>query len=169
MISLRPLKAEDAQGIKLWPSYVDGFAEMDYALREKGWIDEFQSKPGTWIYIAEAHSATVGFSLLSTSQKGEAEFRIAIHPHWIGKGMGKAITLDTLKLGFEEKNLDKIDLIVRKTNHAAARLYQKLGFAITGASLHVILGQSIEFTDMSMSKQSFYSLINSPKGNIETT
>ncbi len=158
MISLRPIEAEDILEIKKWPSYAAGFEEMDYALREHGWIDEFQQKPETWIYIAESDNSVIGFSLLSTTSKGEAEFRIAINPNWIGKGMGKSVTIETLKTGFLALDLDKINLIVRKTNHPAAALYKSLGFMVTGNSNHTIQGRAIEFVDMTMSKEIFQKL-----------
>ncbi len=129
---------------------------MDYALREHGWIDEFQQKPDTWIYIAESDNSVIGFSLLSTTSGGEAEFRIAINPDWIGKGMGKRVTIETLKTGFLVLDLDKINLIVRKTNHPAAALYKSLGFMVAGNSNRTIQGKSIEFVDMTMSKEIFH-------------
>ncbi len=37
-------------------------------------------------YIADLNKQIIGFSLLSMTSEKEAEFRIAIHPHWTGKG-----------------------------------------------------------------------------------
>ena len=59
----------------------------------------------------------------------EAEFRIAIHPDRTGKGLGKEVTLSTLKTGFGHLNLSKVHLIVRKNNPLALRLYQNIGIA----------------------------------------
>lgn len=49
MIKLRPIRTDDIAEIKNWPVYVDGFEQMDYALRDNGWIDEFWNRPNTWI------------------------------------------------------------------------------------------------------------------------
>ncbi len=158
MIELRPIRTDDVAEIKSWPSYSDAFEQMDYALRERGWLDEFRQRPNTWIYIAELNKQAIGFSLLSITAVGDAEFRIAIHPHRTGKGLGRQVALATLKVGFRQLNLGRIHLIVRKTNHPAAKLYESLGFAIIGGSIHMIQGKRIEFTDMAITKEKFNNL-----------
>lgn len=158
MIALRPIGIEDIAAIKNWPVYVDGFEQMDYALREHGWLDEFWQLPDTLIYIAELNKQAIGFSLLGTTSEGEAEFRIAIHPLWTGKGLGKKVTLATLKTGFRQLHLNRIHLIVRKNNSRAAKLYESLEFANVGESIHTIQGKRIEFKDMAMTKQKFNNL-----------
>ncbi len=158
MIDLLPIKTEDVAEIKNWPVYDDGFAQMDYAMREQGWLDEFWHRPDTWIYVAKFNQQIVGFSLLGSMPEGKTEFRIAIHPHWTGKGLGKRVTIAALKAGLGQFNLDQIHLIVRRTNHRTAKLYKNLGFSTIGESNHIIQGKSIEFTDMVMTKENFYNL-----------
>jgi len=51
--------------------------------------------------------------------KGEAEFRIAIHPHLTGMGFGRQVAIATLKIGFLKLKMDRIHLIVRKNNYPA--------------------------------------------------
>ncbi len=158
MINLRLIGSEDIAKIKKWPSYSDGFEQMDYALREHGWIDEYWQRPNTWIYIARLIKQIMGFSLLSVTSLREAEFRIAIHPHHTGKGLGKQVTIATLKTGFRALDLAKITLIVRKNNSRASKLYEIIGFTTTGESVHAIQGKDIEFTDMVMTKEKFTDL-----------
>ncbi len=158
MIVLRPIGPEDIAEIRKWPSYSDGFEQMDYALREHGWLDEFWQRPNTWMYIARLMKHAIGFSLLSITSTGEAEFRIAIHPHHTGKGLGKQVTLATLTTGFRALNLAKINLIVRKNNSRASKLYEGIGFTTTGESVHAIQGKDIEFIDMVMTKEKFADL-----------
>lgn len=155
MIKLRPIQIEDIAEIKKWPAYVDGFEQMDYALRDNGWIDEFWNKPRTWIYIAELNRQIVGFSLLSITSEGEAEFRIAMHPHSTGKGLGRQVTLATLKEGFPQLNLKKIHLIVRKNNPRAEKLYKRAGFTKTGESTRTIQGKAIDFINMDVSRETY--------------
>lgn len=128
---------------------------MDYALREYGWFDEFMRRPKTSIYIAHSNKQIVGFSLLSITAEGVAEFRIAIHPRWTGKGVGREVVFATLKAGFQQINLNQIYLIVRKNNHRAAKLYESIGFALTGESVHTIQGEYIDFNDMIITKEKF--------------
>ena len=157
VIELRPITAEDAAEVKNWPAYADVFEAMDYALREGGWLDEYWGRPMTWIYTAVVNGQTRGFSLFSTTAEGEAEFRIAVHPQWIGKGLGSQIAFETLKKGFFQLNLNRIHLIVRKENQVAFKLYEGLGFTKSGESTCVIQGRIIEFIDMDMSKEKFIS------------
>ena len=130
---------------------------MDYAIRENGWLDEYRVRPMTWIYVAILNKQTIGFSLLSTTADGEAEFRIAIHPKWIGKGLGKEIAFATLEKGFCQLNLTLIHLIVRKENQVAFKLYKSLGFIRSGESTHIIREEVIEFIDMDISREAFES------------
>ena len=158
MIELRPIRTDDIAEIKKWPPYSGGFEQMDYALRENGWLDEFQNRPGTWLYLAELNEQVIGFSLLSATSEEEAEFRIAIHPDWTGRGAGRDVTLATLNMGFRKLGLSKIHLIVRENNPRAARLYESIGFATTGGSVHSIQGKDIAFIDMDMTKEQFNNL-----------
>jgi diamine N-acetyltransferase len=164
MIELRLITDADVAEVKNWPPYTGGFEAMDYALRDNGWLDEYRKYPMTWIYTAVLNGQTIGFSLLSTKAEGEAEFRIAIHPQWIGKGFGVQIALATLKKGFGRLNLKRIHLIVRKENHVAFKLYESIGFTKSGESTHVIQGKIVEFIDMDMSKERFDSHSAQSKG-----
>jgi diamine N-acetyltransferase len=158
MLSLRPIQAEDIAEIKQWPPYSGGFEQMDYALRDNGWLDEFRHRTNTWVYVIELNDQVVGFSLLSITIEKDAEFRIAIHPAWTGKGLGREVTLSTLRTGFEQLSLAKIHLIVRKNNPRAAKLYTSIGFVTTGESIHTIQGKEIAFVNMEMTREQFYNL-----------
>ena len=52
---------------------------------------------------------------------------VAIHPKWRGKGWGEKLVRAALELG-RRWNVTQYLLEVRKSNHPARRLYQKLGF-----------------------------------------
>jgi diamine N-acetyltransferase len=155
LVHLRFITAQDMAQIKNWPAYVDGFAPLDYALRENGWLDEYRDKPDTWIYIAEESLQVAGFCLLSLTAAGDAEFRIAIHPRKTGMGLGRKTAMATLEKGFGELNLDKIHLYVRKSNLPAIGLYQSIGFKKFSESTHTIQGKQIECDDMALTKEEF--------------
>jgi diamine N-acetyltransferase len=158
MVILRPITKEDFAEIETWPPYEHEFEQMDYALREGGWLDEYGNRAETWLYIAASDKLSVGFSLLSVTGKDEAEFRIAIHPHCTGMGFGRQIAIATLKTGFLKLKMDRIYLIVRKNNYPAMKLYESLGFRTTGESTHAIHGQPIEFFDMEVTMETFCNL-----------
>ncbi len=155
MIKIRPIRIEDIAEIKNWPPYASDFEQMDYALRENGWLDEFRKKASASIHAVTVSNHLVGFSLLSLTAQSDAEFRIALHPDWTGKGLGKEATLETLKKGFGQAGLKRIHLIVRKKNPRAAKLYERIGFVATGESVHTIQGKCIEFIDMAITKEQF--------------
>ena len=147
-IVLRPVTADDRIAITQWPAYPAEFSELDYALRANGWVDEFQGKPDNWVYAAELDKALVAFTLLATTGKQEAEFRIALHPYYLGQGFGRRITLNTLELGFRDKGLQRIHLIVRKNNPRAIRLYTGIGFSVYGCCIQPVNGKPVEFQRM---------------------
>ena len=158
MLFLRPITTEDIAVIHAWPSYGNGFKQMDYALREQGWLDEFRGRADTLIYTAISGNKIIGFSLLKRTTDHEAEFRIALHPYEIGRGYGRTVTELTLKTGFKQLGMEGITLIVRKSNPRAAQLYRSIGFAVTGESTHAIQGKDIDFIDMYMTRERFNEL-----------
>ncbi len=153
--TLRPITRGDIASIACWPAYRDGYEQMDYALREGGWLAEYGEKPGVWRLMAEADRESLGFSLLIGAGGKDAEFRIALHPEKTGQGFGEEITLKTLELGFYRLGFDTIHLIVRKNNSPAIGLYKKIGFRTLGECNRTIQGKSIEFFRMDMNKQQF--------------
>ena len=99
---------------------------LDYSLRDGGWLDEYFLKDGTEILIAEDNQEMVGFSILSQVPGDLAEFRIALHPYKLGRGIGKTLAFLTIRHGFRDPALHAIYLIVRKNNPRAQRLYESL-------------------------------------------
>lgn len=156
MITLSPITTDDITEIKTWPPYKNGFAQMDYAVRDDGWLDEFTNRPNTWIYAALFENRTAGFSLLSCPVGGIAEFRIAVHPRLTGRGIGRKIAQATLETGFGKLHRVRIYLIVRKNNHPAMNLYESLGFKKIRESIHTIQGQPIDFFDMDITREDFF-------------
>ena len=62
----------------------------------------------------------------------KAEFGIAIEESQWGKGFGRHATSAALEFGFNELNLNKIDLRVLATNIRAVTLYERIGFRRDG-------------------------------------
>ena len=87
MISLRKLTDADLTEIHQWPPYAGDMQQMDYALREQGWLEELRPQPANAIFAAIAGDELIGFSILARTAATEAEFRIARtnDPHRIGR------------------------------------------------------------------------------------
>ena len=155
MPCLRPLTDEDRAVIRRWPSYPDDMAQMDYAVRENGWLDEFRSRPDACIYAVYEGTELIGFTLLARTGADEAEVRIAIRPDRTGRGLGGDIMGQTLRTGFQTLGLSRIHLIVRTNNLRGIRLYRRLGFVEQGAVRKAIQGVMVEFIRMGLDRADF--------------
>ena len=155
MLTLIPIKADDIPAIARWPRYRGEHAQMDYALRENGWLTTYWPVAGNVCFAAMAGVVCVGFSLLIQNGAGNAEFRTAVHPAHLGAGHGGEILRRTLTIGFTEHNLKAITLIVRKNNPIARRLYARHGFVICGETTETIQGQVIDFFMMQINRKNF--------------
>jgi RimJ/RimL family protein N-acetyltransferase len=154
-ISLRPMRDGDVSAIRGWPPYQDAYAQMDYALRLNGWLDEYYTRPGSWCYIAESDGKTVGFSLLLKTGAQNAELRIALHPAKTGLGLGGRIMMSVMETAFSQLGFDTIHLVVRKNNFPAIRLYERLGFRNRGDCTLFIQGMPVEFFKMDIDRREF--------------
>lgn len=155
MPELRGLREGDVAQIKGWPPYPRDMEQMDYALRENGWLDECRARPDAFVYAVEEGGDLIGFTILLKTGAAEAEFRIALRPDKTGLGLGESITLQTLKMGFEDHRFSRIHLIVRKNNGRGIRLYQRVGFVDRGECRKDIQGVPIDFRLMEMSREEF--------------
>lgn len=150
MLKLRLIERSDLSTIQNWPAYPPEFAELDYALRENGWLAEFHGKPNASIYISEQNLEIVAFSILAKTAPAEAEFRIAVHPDKVGHGIGKTATLMTLQEGFSKICLSRIHLIVRMNNSRAINLYKQLGFSECGYCIKIVNRNAVHFLMMDL-------------------
>lgn len=156
-MKLRQMKEQDIDVIENWRPYPQEFKDLDYALRNAGWISQFRNKKGARIFTAEENGAVIGFTILSKEDASgyEAEFRIALSPVMLGQGMGRKLARATLEKGFLHHGLCRIYLIVRKNNHRAQRLYEHLGFRYCGECQKEIQGRMVELFEMALEKENF--------------
>jgi|GEM_PF-1616527 len=156
---LREMTEQDSAVIQNWPAYPIEFGDLDYALREAGWISEYLGKMGTNIYVAEECGVLIGFTILSRDDEEDgsssAEFRIVLHPDFLGRGVGGKIAGMTIEKGFEELCLRRIYLIVRKRNLRAGKLYWHCGFRDTGECRKEVNGAVVDFLEMELLRESF--------------
>jgi ribosomal protein S18 acetylase RimI-like enzyme len=156
MITLRPIRDADIPVIKAWPLYPPEFSELDYCLRDGGWLDQYLGKPGTILLAAIDGGAVIGFSVLSRDGPGIKEFRMALHPRRIGTGAGRTILKSTLEYCFADMTITAVRLIVRKNNLRAQKLYLAMNFRPTGESTDLIHGSPVEFFTMVIDRRTFF-------------
>lgn len=152
MIRLREMTDADTAQIHHWPVYPGDMEQMDYALREEGWLDEMKTSPEVALYSATDGDDLIGFSILARTGAGEAEFRIALRADKTGQSLGETISLLTLRNGFHELGLTRIHLVVRQNNHRGINLYQRLGFTECGACQKLIRGNAVDFLLMEITE-----------------
>ena len=156
---LREIVEQDVAVIHSWPAYPEDFKDLDYALREAGWISEYLGKKGTNIYVAEESGVLIGFTILSRDdtdgKSSRAEFRIALHPDILGQGAGETLARMTLRKGFVQLGIQRIYLIVRRSNPRARKLYQNCGFQDTGEYRKEVNGIVVDFQEMELERVNF--------------
>lgn len=130
-----------------WSQYNDEFKELDYALRDGGWLEEYLNKQDTHIFSAILNGELIGFTILSDDEYG-SEFRIALSPNHIGKGFGRLIAQKTFEKGFYELQKLSIYLIVRVDNIRAIALYKKLDFHIVCEIQKTVNHKLVQFIKM---------------------
>ena len=144
-IHVLQMKAEEKEFIKTWPKYPKEFSELDYALRDGGWIDSKEDADLLSVYLEKM---LIGFTGLFGINNKHYEILIAINADYLGKGYGTTAMKLALKHYFMKYNMDKITLCVRKSNKIAKHVYEKIGFSDDGESKKVIQGTEIDFWDM---------------------
>jgi RimJ/RimL family protein N-acetyltransferase/catechol 2,3-dioxygenase-like lactoylglutathione lyase family enzyme len=155
-IQLRAFAEQDEITIENWPAYPPEFADLDYALRQDGWLKEFRGQPETRIYIAEQSGEMIAFTILSPTAQGEAEFRVALRADKAGQGLGRTISAKTLSIGFDEIGLQRIHLIVRKNNPRAIGLYRRLNFSHCGECQIHINNKPTDFLKMELLRKGYF-------------
>jgi len=150
-IQLRSFCAVDKAAIEKWPK----FEELDYALRQDGWIDEFSDQSDVRLFAVEQSSELIAFTILALTAPTEAEFRIALRGAKAGQGLGRIITDKTLAIGFNEIGLERIHLIVRKNNPRAVGLYRKIKFVSCGECCKTVNNKPAACLMMSILKNDF--------------
>ncbi|WP_283742942.1 GNAT family N-acetyltransferase [Sideroxydans sp. CL21] len=155
-IQLRAFAEQDEITIENWPAYPAEFADLDYALRQDGWLGEFRDQPNTQIYVAEQSGELIAFTILSPTAQGEAEFRVALREDKTGQGLGRTIIARTLSIGFDEIGLQRVHLIVRKNNPRAIGLYQRLNFSHCGECQMLINNKLTDFLKMELLRKDYF-------------
>jgi RimJ/RimL family protein N-acetyltransferase len=92
---------------------------------------EALGKEGTVEWIVEHDGTFLGTTRLHSFQQGPERARFAIGllaTSKLGRGIGSAVTRVVLRYGFDELELDEIELIVLDFNERAQRCYRSCGF-----------------------------------------
>ena len=102
-------------------SFYRGWPTTDFAT--------FLAEQNTPAYIAcDAKRRIAGFALIRAVADEAELLTIAVEPRWRGKGVGRAL-MDAVFADLMLSPARRMFLEVDEQNHAAIRLYEKLGFS----------------------------------------
>jgi ribosomal protein S18 acetylase RimI-like enzyme len=83
------------------------------------------------ISVAEADGQIVGYQLTTPSQFGAHLARLAVLPGWQGHGIGGALVRHLVEYA-NRRGYRELTVNTQDTNAASLRVYQRLGFRLTG-------------------------------------
>ncbi len=108
-------------------------------------------KPTTRYVVVEQNNAIIGHAFLEQmGLKAVAHIMrltIAVHEGHQGQGVGKLLLSHLIEWATSTPSVEKIELHVRATNHAAIALYKKMGFAEEGRLKKRIKISETEYLD----------------------
>jgi len=139
-VSLRPYDAKDEDAaIALWlRSWQAAYPELDFAARLDWWRERWRNDltKSADIVVAETGGEMIGF--VTVDPQACYLDQIVVAPeHW-ASGIGSALIAVAKQL-----SPSALELHVNTDNARAIRLYQKLGFAITGDGVNPISGKPV--------------------------
>lgn len=106
------------------------------AEQERQWIQGHLNHPGKLLLLAQAEGAIIGNVSFAVGPvrriAHRGNFGIAVVQAWRGQGVGTALLEMLLAWAAASPTVEKVGLEVFSTNHAAIRLYRRLGFVEEG-------------------------------------
>ena len=90
--------------------------------------------------VAEVASRPVGFCLTTSAARDDYAqlIRVATHPDFRGQGIGRQLVVDAIHFA-QESNMPGLTLNTQASNIISRRLYESLGFHLTGAPVTVMM------------------------------
>ena len=143
-IYFRPLELDDAPRLAGWFNDPDnwrtlGRCEPISKLKERAWLEQLYKTPDKVVLGVATRKddrliGCVGLSNISPINRS-AEFGITIGDRRRqGIGLGTEATRLALRYGFDQRNLNRIQLCVFADHERAIRAYRSAGFVLEGRS-----------------------------------
>ena len=166
---LRPLRFEDLPAIHRWYQDPEVTALLVGELKKReeaeavDYMRRWLAPSATEVRLAvedAADGAFVGMTGLHPIDRAasQVEFHIVLgDPARRGRGIGRAATTATLQEAFGPLGLARVTLHVLSSNPIARRLYDGLGFEVTGVETAAVVkaGQWVDVTAMVLDASAF--------------
>ena len=140
-VIIRPYEVNDTQAILDIINYniINSTALYDYNIRtfeqQKSILDDKLSK-GFPVIVAEIDSEVVGFGMYSEFRFREAykftvEHSVYVNQHFHGKGIGKILLQELIRLAKDQK-LHTMIAVIDEENQSSIEFHEKFGFKTVG-------------------------------------
>jgi GNAT superfamily N-acetyltransferase len=121
-------RAEDFAAADLPAPVLDMLLEQQLLAQRRGYALQF---PGAISLVVLHHDEPVGRLIVDATGRSWRLVDIVLLPSWRGQGIGGEL-IDVLARTAQTAKADELCLTVLRTNVAARRLYDRLGFVETG-------------------------------------
>ena len=140
-VIIRPYELKDTQAILDIINYniINSTALYDYNIRtfeqQKSILDDKLSK-GFPVIIAEIDEEVIGFGMYSEFRFREAykftvEHSVYVNQHFHGKGIGKILLQELIRIAKEQK-LHTMVAVIDEENQSSIEFHEKFGFKVVG-------------------------------------
>lgn len=123
------------------PEDCDAVAAVDWTAFETPW----RHSPGmvaaamaqaSFVTVALVDRTIVGHQFTTEGRSGAHMARLAVHPNWQGKHIGRAL-VDHMLRHYAESGVSPVGVNTQSNNAASLALYRALGFKLTGEGYQV--------------------------------
>ncbi len=88
--------------------------------------------------VMEFRGEIIGYQMTTTSAANAHLARLAVFPHYQGTGVGTALVMDMVQR-MKQALMREVTVNTQQDNPNSIRLYQKLGFELTGESFPILI------------------------------
>jgi len=130
---LRPMVSSDIAGV----------AEIDQACFERLWQQSEDAirrayAQTSYASVMELRSEIIGYQMTTTTAANAHLARLAVLPQYQGTGVGTTLVMDMIQR-VKQALMREITVNTQQDNPNSIRLYQKLGFELTGESFPILI------------------------------
>lgn len=148
---LREKDSADVSDIMSMAGVTYGLSSLPYT--NEGIVRELMNDPRKHWLIAEHNGSAIGFLYLNWGSgrwRRVADLVMAVNDNFTGRGLGSALVIRALHVGFLYIDLERIELVVYQDNGKAIKIYEKCGFIIEGRREAQVIREGVYFDSFLM-------------------
>lgn len=138
---IRPQPAGRLRGMQ--PNDLEAVLAVDWSAFERLWRFSAETlrealSMSSRASLIEAEGVVIGYQITTESPFGAHLARLAVHPEWQGRGLGRALVADAMRW-VQRRGLEVLSVNTQADNRTGRRLYGSLGFVETDQTFPVYL------------------------------